>query len=434
MATKKRYMHENDINYDYIDIDIENEPNILVSKATTTMSSILGSIICIVKDHFGNRFPKNYLKSIYVDTTMTTTTQNDDNIYKYSNPKMVISPAFDAQIETYFTLPMNEWQRAYKMIYKQTQKNYQTVLDDVENKNFIFGIPDRAKFLFDCKIMCETKMQQMNLTYFLKQSFDTHGYYYLNRMPIEVEIPKTYLELIKRKMNMKCETPEEIEVFNDYLQLYSLHKIQCKLNRSTGHYSYFFKSYANILCKLEDVSTESSKTGHSDSDIYINFRFSTELWIPGSFVLETKQKIEDDEMEEINSSVYTSEGDNGAQIILNYSTINPERMDGNKKLIIWKSYVTDLDTKIDILDMKDVIGKQLLEVISYNNEQNISNFDIFSIKIYAKNNLLNLDKDFEIDWKKLEIRTIYPINYMTYNVSLYADTKLLNETIDKLGY
>lgn len=430
----KRYIHENDINYDYIDIDLDNQPNILISKATTTMSSILGSVICIVKDHLIYRFPKNFLKSIYVDTKLLSQDQGNDKdgIYKLSNPKLTIQVNFDAQQDLYYTAPMNDWQRSFRYIFKKTQKNYQTVFDDTENNNYIFGIPDRAKFMFDIKVQCDTKMQLMNLTYYIKQSFDTHGYYYLNRMPIEVEIPKTYLELIKRKMEFKTETPDEIEKFNNYLQKYSLHQIQCKINRSTGKYSYYFKSYANMLCKLEDLTTESSRTNQVDSDIFVSFRLSTELWIPGAFALEIKQKVSDDDINDLENSI-ASDGDR-AEIILNYSTINPDKMDGDKKLIIWKSYVTDINVEVDILDLRQVLGKQLLEVIDYNNKHNINNLNIFSIKIYAKNSQLNPEKDFKVDWEKLEISTINPMNYMTYNVSFYADTAELNKTLNILGY
>jgi hypothetical protein len=404
--------------------------NILACRASSTISSIMGNITGIVKEHLQTRFPAGYIKNVIINTTQASTNMadNGDNVFNKTLPMMSLRPNFDINADNLFgSLPY--WHNAWEHIYKNPRYNYRGVFFNDQDGYYIYSIPDRISFSFDVKVMVSSYMQKIDLVNFIRQVYNINGYYYLNGIPLETQVPNLFISILMQQMGTDVNNPDSLQKFNDYLKQFSSGYLNPKKNLSNGNTMYSYRYFSNILCKMSDLNVDDTdKVGQIDNNSTVSFRFTTELWVPANFILETTA-LEAPPTNLQQDPLLTT--DTGFSISFT-GRIAPAQTMGNLSLLINQSYITDVNVAVDELDITDLFNSQVSGVIGYNIDTSIDNWSMFDIIVTQDSKQLVKDTDFTFDWNTLTLRTINPLYNMTYNVSIYVDLRKLNETWDAM--
>jgi len=402
---------------------MENQ-NILVSRASTTVSSIIGNVVSVVKRHIEGNFPKEYFRRVYITTAHTPSQQNEnpDNVYKPDLPNLSIRPNFEVQSEHSFQhLPY--WYYTHNYIFQNKLRNYRGVLYDEENEFYIYSVPDRIKLSFEVKIKVESLMRQMDTLSYIKQTFNTQGHYFLNAIPIEVEVPKTFIKVLMDEYGVDPNNPSDLNEFNNYLKIYSSNYITSKKNLSTGKISYMYKYPANILCRMEPPTGDADTKNMSGDNFIVSLNLTMELWTPASFILETGRDLDGDACTNLPMEI------NDSSIVFNFCLkTEPPYTIKDKSLLLWSGYITDTNVDVDRLDMSDMFSQEKIKsIIDYNNKYEIDNFDIFDIIVFRDNLQLKYNDDYTFNWNTLELLTKNPFFNHTHHVGLYGNLKKIQE-------
>jgi hypothetical protein len=405
---------------------MSSNKNVLSCRASSTFSSIIGNITSVMKNYILKGFPPNFFSDIYVDTFLPSTKIKEDldTVFKYRLPALIISPRYEASNETTFDI-IPYWRRAWHPIYREARYNYKNVFFDEDGGYFINSIEDRIKMNFDLKIKVQTLMTQLDVINYIRQSFDTRGYFFLNNIPLETEIPKTIIVYLMKEKGIDRYNPnlEDLEEFNTWLKTYSDGYIEIKKNLADGKDMYSYRYKTNILCKIEPPEADAvNKKNLIDEDALVTFRLSVEFWSPVNYVFETI-KTDLTEPEPLDPIEY----DKG-NIVLNYSFNSfLEQVIEDKTLLIFQGFVTDVNIQIDTLDLTSVLSKELKDIINYNNENEIDNETLFKFKVFRDNYTL-ANNEFNFKWDELKLEIINPLFNMNYYVALYGNLAKLNET------
>lgn len=406
------------------------EKNILVCRTTTSLSSVIGNVTMMMMKHIESKFPKDYFKSSYVSTTLGSIQQyNKSGVYKSQLPKLFMKPEYDLNDNTFFDL-IPRWHRANEFLFKNLPRYYKPLLINDEDKFYLYIVPDRLKLNFEVKVRVSSIMQQINFMNYLKHSFNLNGYFFINDVPLEAEVPKTFIQVMAeaKGLDLNKYSLGDIEVmnFNEYLKTFSYGHIVPKKNLADGNLMYSSKYSSNILVKVETPSANVDRKGMVDGDPEITFNVSSELWIPCNYIFET---IETPSPEIIDDTDVMDRD----HIILNYTVkTTPDKTIGDKTLLSWQGFITDANVDVDRLEISDVIEDNIKKIISYNIDNGIDNYSIFDIVLYKDEHKLVRDEHFTFNWETLTLNTLNPYYNMTYHVGLYGNLGKLHETLEIL--
>jgi hypothetical protein len=412
--------------------------DILVGRASTTMSSTIGNAVTVLRDHLYSRYPRGYFKHFHVNTALASKMMedrdredaSDENVHLNEIPSMSVSPRYTGESNTAMQeLPY--WRQVHSFLFKNTRRNYVGVLFNDEEKIFVYSIPDRVKVEFDVKVRFDTIMQQMDFVNYTRQMFSVGKLYYLNGVRMESEIPKSFIRALMAYKGADPSDRDQVDEFYSYLRKFSMNRIEYKRNLSNGTNSFFYGYDVNLLCNLEEVSgSDYARDGMAEEKPTVDMRFTMEMWVPTSYVLETKQRFETDESE--LPTELLSDGSTG---YINHSVkLVPRRTIGDYTLLIWQGFVSDVNVRVDRLPLDEVFSRRLNSVIGAlrETEEGRRRLDeILTFSLYADGQPMSPDR-FNILWDGPELTVDAPLYNVTHHLGVYARMDLLNDALAEI--
>lgn len=401
---------------------------ILSCKTTNNISSIVGSVASFATNYIKYKFPPNFFKKIYINTSLNSLNMRNEDIQKYQTPSLYVGIDYgDSDLYNGLNLRGN---MANEFIFNNKRKYYNYVLHDPENKVDIFAIENRIKVSVNIKIKVPTVMMSYDIYNYIINNFDIGGFRYANNINIESEIPKNYILPICQRFGWDYKKAEDKDKLNAYLYDNSFGGIRNKINLSSGNPMYSYKNKVNILMGFSDVPNKDKNVKNLIvSDAIIDFPFTLELSVPTNFILEMKNinneiQIQENENENLLSStcLYNSYVD----------TDYVKTLENGLHLINKRQFIPDINVEYDELDVKQIMQSDLLKVCLRIIEAGLPLWNIIKIKVMAGNKFLTEDM-FTIDWDNLIVKTNNPMANTTYTLFIYGDLSKLNAVEDKIN-
>lgn len=403
------------------------EKTIINCKATTTFSSILGSLTSFSSAYFINKFPAGFFKKVWISESFNSINMDDSDVQKYNTPFVAFKPelSFDSQ----FTETLPYWYTSTRYIANGSRRlGYYPVLQDHENKIYIYAIPSRMKVNFNIKIKVPTAMFMYNTMHYIQSNFQIGDFEFVNDVRLQTEVPKILMINLAETLGFDMKTVEGREVFNNYLAEKSLNGITENINMSTGNNNYAFNFATNILTGFPEVvqGDKNIKNLIVDNGI-ISFMYSMELWIPNKFIIELPNN-----RQELTTEY--NESDDGNKYKFNL-VVNKDfilNMVGEKHLLMKKSFLPDVNVEYDELNFSSIINKEVKDVVNYMTDKKMNVENFFEVRIMCDNKYLEKG-EYEIDYKNFMIKTKRPMYNTTYTLVIYGHLKELNSISEKLG-
>lgn len=401
------------------------EKTIVSCKATTTFSSILGSLTSFSTSYFTNKFPQGFFKKIWISESLNSINMDDKDVQKYNTPFVAFKPelSFDSQ----FTETLPYWYTSTRYIAEGgRRKSYYPILQDHKNGVYIYAVPSRMKVNFNVKIKVPTAMFMYNTMHYIQSNFQIGEYEYVNDVRLQTEVPKVMMINLAETLGYDLKTIDGREMFNNYLAESSLNGITENINLSTGNNNYAFNFTTNILTGYPEVvqGDKNVKNLIVDNGI-ISFMYSMELWIPNKYIIELPNNRKEilDYHEEIDSNYKYN-------LVVNKDYIIP--MVNEKHLLMKKSFIPDINVEYDELNFSMIINNEIKSVLNYIIKEKMNVERLFEVKVMCGNKYL-LKEEYDIDYKNLIIKTKTPMSNTTYTLVVYGHLKELNEISEKLN-
>ena len=400
---------------------------ISICRSSSSISNVVGNVTYIVRNFMIGLFPKNFFKSVYIDTAMSQLEMEKEDIFKKDKPLLIIRPRVSLGENSIFQgLP--DWMSTNHYMFTELQGNYKPVLADEENKVFVYTAPDRIKINYEIEIVTSTKMQQINTAYFLKGIVLHKSYFYLNNARIETEVPKYYINLIAEHLEYDLKDVNQRIEYGSYLDKYSRSLITEKIKTSSGNPAYFYIYSANILSMFEDYPDidDGEQNNQISSNFKISENFGIEFWCPINYILETGVQPTSEILNNAENDYKLGLFD--TLTVANFTLQFPIPSTYGEMILLKKQgYLTDTGTEKDILDIRPLFTKGLSEVISYNNKYNLDNGEVFHIDLWNDDSKV-AEENVNINWSTLVLENIKPLPNTTYHIALYGH----NETITRI--
>jgi hypothetical protein len=248
-----------------------------VASASTLISSLTGEI----REYILSKFPKNFFKSIYIDTAETIQAQNRNDKYnrglnKLPYPTMGITPeiSIDSPIEGMEKSPHLSSPNLF--LRKDLKSFYKRILLDTEKKYSVYYTSDYITTNYNFRITTNKYIQNADLTYFMKSNFQQGFFQFLNDKYINTEIPKTYIKLISDIMGYNLDDSDDMTEMELYMIATGTHEdiVRKKINLMTGKTGFFVNEKSNLLTLFTDMEAPGSiiRDGMSEGEYTINFR------------------------------------------------------------------------------------------------------------------------------------------------------------------
>jgi hypothetical protein len=395
------------------------ETKIISCKVSTSISSLISNITGYARYFLSSKFPPDFFKKVYISESLAELQMEDSNIVRFSKPTLIITPQYTG--ETGFMELLPRWHTTHQFTFKNPRKKYNGVLYDSENDIYIYSIPDRIKLNFDVRIKLASPMQAYNVLHYIKQSFEIGGYFYLNQVRLQTELPKMYTRYIANRLGYDLNTADGREKLDEYLLQHSYNGIMEKINLSSGNSQYAYNYKSNILVNFPDLPTyEKNNSGMVVDNTTVSFSFSFELWSHSNYVMEIKEIKPD-----LEFPIDLGEGETMKYDFYIPDTHFIKQQVDNMHMIINKPFLPDINEEVDILDFKPIINSELKEVIDESLKNRFDMSKLLKVMVLVDNKELD-DLMFEVDWKNLVLKTHKPMSNLTYTLVLYGDLKKLN--------
>lgn len=406
----------------------ESNKTTIFCNVSTSISSVIGNITGLYKDFITSCFPKEYFKEIFITTTHVSNEQNgEDDVIKKRLPQLSISPGYIPSADETTMTPYPKWRRAFKPVFRDHRFSGREVFMNDEDEIYIYAIPYRMKINFETKIKVPTHMEKLDILFYVKQMFENGEKFYLNNKYLETEIPKSIIKALSAIKGFNLEDEDDLENYFNYLKTYSTGYISKKKNLSTGNEKYSYRFPANILVIIENGGDADGRTSNkinmSDNDNVIDFSISFEMWIPSNYVMQTVNLPVGDYSPDLSSERV------GFDFTLQ---TRPNRIRGEKTEIEFKTFITEVNTSIDEIDISSMFPHDYRDFLISLVEQ--GDYELlnatFELVCFRDNIELKPD-DYEIDWKTLTMKLIHPYQNYVYSIISYGNRKLINENIDQ---
>jgi hypothetical protein len=392
------------------------DKKVVSSRISTSISSLIGNVTGYARYFLASKFPPDYFKKTYITDSLSEIHMEETDVQKFPFPTLIITPRYNGELNG------TDWRMNQQIVYKGKKGyNINGVLHDSDNNIRIYSIPDRIRLSFDVRIVLASQMQAYNMIHYLKQVFEFGGYNYLNDIRLHTELPKLYVMHIADKLRLDVNSPDGREALDEYFLNNSYNSIIEKINLSSGNSQYSYGYNANILANFTDEpSYEKNSSGLVVNNTVVAFSFNFDFWSHSYYTME----VLDDEID----TTKLLELDNGSTA-MKYDFYVPthfikEQLD-NMHLIVYKPFLPDVNTEIDVLEFKPIINSELQGVISEAIENKLDISKLISARVLIDNK--ELDEDlYRVDWKDYNLITQHPMNNVTYTLIIYGNLKNLN--------
>ena len=408
-----------------------NKNTVIACRTMSNTSTVIGNITSTIGEWLINQFPKGYIKKLHVSEFFIPLTSMIDNknptIHKYGNQTLYIQPTWDP---TSISYDLPRWHKANEFIFNNKRNNYNIVMEDWDNRTFIYSIPNRLKVNFQCRIKLKTYMQGVDVAHMLSNIFDIGGYRYLNGVKLETEIPIMLTKPICLKQGFDYTTDEGKDALTEYLKQYSYHNVSCKRNMGTGNRMYAYSYTGNILMHFPDQpDIVRNLDSLSVGETLVDFSFSAEFWTPANFIFEAN-KIDEKEVRTFNEIESIDENTMLMTMYLPVEYIKPMR--NGKHLLYHEEFVPDVNVEYDTLCFAPIMDSSLIKLLNIVREQGYKLDNLMEVLVTAGSKIL-IPEEYEIDWKNYILKTKDPMVNTTYRIIVYADTSKLHKIDQQLN-
>jgi hypothetical protein len=417
-----------------------------VASASTLISSLTGEI----REYILSRFPKDFFKSIYIDTAETIQAQNRNDKYnrslnKLPYPTMGITPeiTIDSPIEGMEKSPHLSSPNLY--LRKDMKSFYKRILLDPQRKYSLYYTSDYVTINYNFKITTNKFVQNADLVMFLKSRFQQGFFQFLNGKYINTEIPKTYIKIISDIMGYNLDDTEDMIDMELYLMATGTQDdiVKRKINLMTGKTGFFVNEKSNLLTLFTDLEAPGSiiRDSMSEGEYTISFRVQVSAWLPNSFILSMdKSKFLELDRGMIESALNNkaSEQDEGfyslsiSDVLLNRKeSANFQMSDGSSAIfqeIHHMVFTYDISTIMSVVDLTDYMKEDLKQIHAYMLSKNMLISDLMRVTMFNRGGELTQD-DVVIDYDNLLV-TIKLQSAQDVSLSIYVN-RLLFEAIKK---
>jgi hypothetical protein len=417
-----------------------------IASASTLISSLTGEI----REYILSRFPKDFFKSIYVDTAETIQAQNRNDKYnrglnKLPFPTMGITPeiTIDSPIEGMEKSPHLSSPNLY--LRKDMKSFYKRILLDPQRKYALYYTSDYVTVNYNFKITTNKFIQNADLVMFMKSRFQQGFFQFLNDKYINTEIPKTYIKIISDIMGFNLDDSDDMTEMELYLMATGTQEdiVKKKINLMTGKTSFFVNEKSNLLTLFADLDAPGSiiRDSMSEGEYTISFRVQVSTWLPNSFIFSIdKSKFLELDRSMIESSLdnRSSEQDEGfyslsiSDVLLNRKeSANFEMSDGTSAVfqeVHHMVFTYDVSTIMSVIDLTDYMKEDLKQIHAYMLSKNMNISELMRVTMYNRTGQLT-NSDVLIDYDNLLV-TIKLQSAQDVSLSIYVN-RLLFEAIKK---
>ena len=408
------------------------------SMAAASMAHTYGNVTSFMNDWLVNLFPKNFFKTNHISSTIAYRDyaqyrSSRTAMLKKSKPMLIVRPRID--IDTMDELPINQTylaNRIYDMASDDIDTgNLQNFFMDKENGRQIQFLLNALRINFDCTVVVETYMQQINLVHYFKnrvrQEWDL-------RLQADLEsfISRDIMYLLAKDSGFEdvFTDGKRMGEFLSYVNSHSLYPVTVKYKNSSGRREFFRFHPAYLNVAISNLSLDDASKKNQIQDAFaINFTVRCDFMTAGMY------NYVSDNDEVFDGFSPNQEIPDGAEII---PLLTPQKLDIAPLPEGWNIYTIPafVIDSTDIpypLDFSVLMNTSLNEAIKYHRENGIPLDTFLGIEVTKNGRVMEMDRgEYKIDWDKLTLY-VYNCNMnQDYRLIMSVNTKYLNELLDNI--
>lgn len=397
---------------------------ISVCSSSNSISSIIGSVTAYITEYFKSKFPDSFFKDTYISSTMAASAIKKDYGDVKKRPYLFVQPQFDLSPGIMNELPLLFTDTSWVFL-KNLRKNYNLVFEDNDTGVRVFNGFKRTKISYRLGIKVNSEIQGWNTISYIDQNFQTNGWFYLNNVYLNNQVPQFIIENMVKRLGLDLNEPLDREQFQQYLLKYSFNGIEEVKDMSTGNNRYVYKYPVNILINYPDMSNQ-NKTMRNNviQNSQIEFTITAELWTPSMFILELDSMERFKNLPPINPKKYEEDGKYRFSLIMNQDYIPYSKYGRN--LLMKRNFIPEVNVEYDEIDLKPVMPINVFKACNILKEFKIPMSKLFTVDLYINGNKL-FDEMYSVDEKDFILKTKNPMKNTTYTVTIYADMEILNK-------
>lgn len=416
-----------------------------VASASTLISSVTGEI----KEFIASRFPREFFKSIYIDTAETIQAENrnrkhNQNLNKLPYPNLAISPQISLDD------PIGGMEKSMHLsspnlyLRRDMKRNYKKLVLDPKNKFSIYFTSDYITTNFDFKITTNKFIQNMDLAYYIKSRFQIGMFQFLNDKYLNTEIPKTYIKLIAEMLGLDVNNSTDMDELRMYLISTGTQEqmILKKINAMTGKDCFFVNEKNNFLTLITDLDAPSAiiRESMSEGEYRIIFRAQVSAWLPNAFIMsidpdkfeslstEVKEEAFDDSILQQDEGFYSVSIPNitlNRKEIIEFENSTGEQVIGQE--VFHNVFTYNINYPITSINLGEYLRDDLKKVHAYMVAKNFDLKDLMNIRLYNRVGAMG-PKQVVIDYENLRV-TILNSNDQDFSLAVYVDRAMFESIL-----
>lgn len=388
-----------------------------------------GNLLATTQRWFLSLFQPNFFKTIHVSSMIAhkQILSTPHQFLKKSKPMIIFRPRIAFDEDTFLAKTLMVERMGGGPINSQcpgTIELHPFLFDEEKGMDLQFSEVRRVMNL-DISIILNTYIQQLNYMELLKSEFVKDRPFDINTY-LEAFLSKELMDTVSEISGVPIHDATGcIKDFMDYMNTHSYYPVTYKLAGATGKEEFYRYYPTKVLGTLTDLSEDQGEsTGHVMTSYQINLSFRFEFWTPNvTYLFSNKIK------EVPKPSVPTD-----ATLIPVYADIFAE-----EDLHLapgWQMYnhvSCQLDKPNDIMDFSPMLKESIRSVLDYHIKNGIPVLNFIDVKVRRQGYLIELGKDYDIDYKNLKIffhNKDY--GYYTYTIVIAIDVLYINNMVKEL--
>ena len=415
-----------------------------VASASTLISSLVGE----VREYILQRFPKNFFKSIYIDTAETigemnkNARNNSNTLNKKSYPQLSISP------EISLDDPIGGMEKSPHMsspnlfLRKDIKNYYKTLAINPAKKYSIHYTGDYITTNFNFKITTNKYIQNVDLAYYLKSRFQNNFFQFLSHKYVNTEIPKTFMKIIAFMQNYDMNNADDMAALERYMVSTgtSADIVRKKVNLSTGKTSFFVNEKVNLLTLFTDLDAPATieRNQMSEGEYTITFRVQVSAWLPNAFIMSIDRtalsNINREILERALNGTESTEQDEGFFSLSMGMALNLDKKDSiefvgstpdevriGQRIFNTVFTFDTLSLGENEVDLGPFLKDDFKKVHAYMVSHNLDTRDLYHVTVYDRDGAMEVD----VDYPELKV-TVDMEKLKDFSLTIYADRAIMS--------
>jgi hypothetical protein len=386
---------------------------------TLGSGAVFSSLTGTLKNHLLNRFPKGFFKYVYIRNGLVSITedgldQETELVKNRPSFSMLLNYQFN---EASFDGDSVRW--GLSMIPKRAWERdpiYKKLLINEVDSIYVVASETRTKLTYELAARVDSETQAANLVAYIRHYIGIDRPYYLQNVVLEQPIPADVVKLVASAIQADQSTPAGREQLRSYISKWSGGRVSFKKNLSSGNFVFFARYNCNVLCRIDDQpQTDVVRENKAIIEATVRWNMSVEFPTFTNFITEYEMK---EGINEDSSGVL----DTGAAVY-NYSSFRLlfDRQRGDLSLNTSFEFVTEPNVSVDVTPFGDALKNDVLRYIDHVVKGGYQGTALELI-VAVDDNLL--DKSlYEVDWEKLEMKLLNPLQNYVHRIAVYLDAR-----------